>query len=124
MRKTHASLPELIGDMVTSESVRKAFRVVCVLVHCALRMLILRPLILLCFILIALMAVVPLAVFVSASYTPDALAAGLLRTLHLLPYAYTPLCLAGLLLELVYAIRRLILMPDYFSDNAGNRRGR
>ncbi|EDX3259336.1 hypothetical protein B6455_002527 [Salmonella enterica subsp. enterica serovar Mbandaka] len=118
------SLTDRIVHLVTSQAAKTASMVIFVLVQCVLRICILRPLIIFCCMVLAVLIAVPVAVFISPSFTPNVLAQGLLRVIHLLPGAYTPLCVAGALFELVYLIRRFTVLPDFWPDNAAQRKGR
>lgn len=124
MPKMLYSLTDRIFDLVTSQAAKTSSMVIFALVHCVLRIFILRPLIIFCCMVLAVLTAVPVAVFISSSFTPDVLAQGLLRVIHLLPGAYTPLCVAGALFELVYLIRRFTVLPDFWPDNAAQRNGR
>jgi hypothetical protein len=79
------SLTDRIVDLVTSQAAKTASMVIFVLVQCVLRICILRPLIIFCCMVLAVLIAVPVAVFISPSFTPDVLAQGLLRVIHLLP---------------------------------------
>jgi hypothetical protein len=124
MRKIQYSLPELIFDLLTSHGAKTAWMVFCAISQFLIRIFILRPLIIFCCMVLAVLTAVPVAVFISPSFTPDVLAQGILRVIHLLPGAYTPLCVAGALFELVYLIRRFTVLPDFWPDNAAQRNGR
>lgn len=118
------SLTDRIVYLVNSQAAKTASMVIFVLVQFVLRVFILRPLIIFCCMVLAVLTAVPVAVFISPSFTPDVLAQGLLRVIHLLPGAYTPLCVVGALSELVYLIRRFTVLPDFWPDNAAQRKGR
>ncbi|MFP1880395.1 hypothetical protein ACLEDP_00465 [Lonsdalea quercina] len=101
-----------------SHSTKTAWMCFCALLLCMIRITILRPLILLCCAVCVVMAAVPVAVFVSPSFTPNVLAEGVLRTASLLPSAYAPLCLVGLLFEVVHVMRGVMSMVGSWSDYA------
>ncbi|MET5489543.1 hypothetical protein WH816_03965 [Klebsiella variicola] len=124
MRKLNTSPSEIACDILTSESARTAYTILVNLLQVAFRILIYRPLVLFSCIVIVFMAAVPVVVLISPAYTPDVLTEGILRTLHLLPDAYVPLCLAGLLFELVYQVRKIFSSSGYWPDNAGMGRGK
>ncbi|MFY7114734.1 hypothetical protein [Enterobacter cloacae complex sp. SHL020] len=123
MRKLNTPPSELICDMFTSERARMIYTVLGNLVQCAIRIIIFRPLFLFSCLASVVMAAVPVAVFISPAYTPEVLNAGLLRTLRLLPDAYIPLCLAGLLFELVFQVRKIVGSHHDWPDIAGKGRG-
>lgn len=124
MPKMLYSLTDRIFDLVTSQAAKTASMVIFALVQYVLRIFILRPLIIFCCMVLAVLTAVPVAVFISPSFTPDVLAQGLLRVIHLLPGAYAPLCVAGALFELVYLIRRFTVLPDFWPDDAAQGKGR
>ncbi|OSN01317.1 hypothetical protein [Lonsdalea populi] len=118
MRKMFESISILFVERTFSHNTKTAWMCVCALLLCMIRVTILRPLFLLCCAMCAVMAAVPVAVFVSPSFTTDVLAEGVLRTASLLPSAYVPLCLAGLLFEVIHVVRGLMSMVGYWSDYA------
>ena len=124
MRNILYSLTGRIFDLVTSQVAKTASMVIFALVQCVLRIFILRPLIIFCCLVLAVLTAVPVAVFISPSFTPDVLAQGILRVMHLLPGAYTPLCVAGALFELGYLIRRFTVLPELWPDDAAQGKGR
>ncbi|AIR87705.1 hypothetical protein [Pantoea rwandensis] len=123
MRKPNTPPSELICDMLESERARTIYTVLGNLIQCAIRVIIFRPLILFSCLVSVVMAAVPVAVFISPAYTPEVLNAGLLRTLRLVPDSYIPLCLAGLLFELVYQVRKIVRSHHDWPENAGKGRG-
>ena len=124
MRKIQYSLPEFICDLLTSYGAKTAWMVFCAISQFLIRIFILRPLIIFCCLVLAVLTAVPVAVFISPSFTPEVLAQGILRVMHLLPLAYAPLCFAGALFELVYLIRRFTVLPDFWPDDAVQGKGR
>ncbi|QJT82586.1 hypothetical protein [Kosakonia sp. MUSA4] len=124
MRKIQYSLTEFIYDQLTSHRAKTAWMAFCAIAQLLIRIFILLPLIIFCCLVFAVLTTVPVAVFISPSFTPDVLAQGILRVMHLLPGAYTPLCVAGALFELVYLIRRFTVLPDFWPDDAAQGKGR
>lgn len=124
MRKILYSLPDLICDLLTSHGAKTAWMVFSAISHFLIRIFILRPLIIFCCLVLAVLVTIPVAVFISPSFTPDVLAQGILRVMHLMPRAYAPLYFAGALFELVYLIRRFKVLPDLWPHDAVQGKGR
>ncbi|WP_414057539.1 hypothetical protein [Pantoea dispersa] len=124
MRKILYSLPDLIGDLLTSHGAKTAWMFFSAISQFLIRIFILRPLIIFCCLVLAVLITIPVAVFISPSFTPDVLAQGILRVMHLLPQAYAPLYFAGALFELVYLIRRFTVLPDLWPHDAVQGKGR
>lgn len=124
MRKIQYSLPDLICDLLTSHGAKTAWMVFCAVARFFIRIFILRPLILFSCLVLAVLVTIPVAVFISPSFTPDVLAQGILRVMHLLPRAYALLCFTGALFELVYLIRRFMVLPELWPHDAVRGKGR
>ena len=124
MRKILYSLPDLIGDLLTSHGAKTAWMVFSAISQFLIRIFILRPLIIFCCLVLAVLVTIPVAVFISPSFTPYVLAQGILRVMHLIPRAYAPLYFAGALFELIYLIRRFTVLPDLWPHDAVQGKGR
>ncbi|WP_407579754.1 hypothetical protein [Citrobacter koseri] len=124
MSKKFDAISLFVSELIFSPTARMVRDVLCTLVQFVLRIFILRPLALLCCMVLAVLVTIPVIVFINPSFTPDVLTGGLLRVQDLLPVAYTPLFLGGLLFELLYMVSRLTGLPYFWLNGAGQGKGR
>lgn len=124
MSKKFDAISLFVSELIFSPAARMARDVLCTLMQFFLRIFILRPLAVLCCMVLAVLVTIPVIVFINPSFTPDVLTGGLLRVQELLPLAYTPLFLAGLLFELLYMVSRLTGLPYFWLNGAGQGKGR